>query len=195
MMIPKKKVKKNPGVKIISLLVAAIIGYFNLPTNKALQAEKKLIISEVFVIDGDTIAAKLDGRKIKVRLIGIDAPESSENDRASKQAGWWGCSIREVNNAGARAKRELSALISGNQIELQYDRETTDQYGRTLGYLFAKGHLVNAELLKSGLAQRFTVEPNTSLAAQLKDAEAAAESQQNGLWGRGSPCKFHRTKR
>ncbi|MDO4345428.1 MAG: thermonuclease family protein [Eubacteriales bacterium] len=76
------------------------------------------------VVDGDTIYASIDGERTKIRLIGIDTPES---------VSW----IEENTQEGKEASRYLSRLLQpGDEIYIEYDEEPHDQYGRTLAYVW-----------------------------------------------------------
>src|SRR5688572_11753296 len=86
----------------------------------------------VGVSDGDTITVLTAAKEsVKVRLFGIDAPES-------KQA------------FGSRAKQELSALAFGKAVRVEV--EDKDRYGRTVGRVFAGDVAVNVEMVRRGLA-------------------------------------------
>lgn len=89
----------------------------------------------VSVADGDTITLLDAGnRQIRIRLQGIDAPESGQ-------------AFSQVS------KRNLSDLIFDRQVVVEY--EETDRYGRTLGKVLASGHDVNLEQVKAGLAWHY----------------------------------------
>jgi micrococcal nuclease len=78
----------------------------------------------VSVIDGDTIIVKSDGGDVHVRLIGIDTPESVASD------GY------KVNTPeGDKASEYTRNLLEGNSVYLEYDKEQTDSYQRTLAYV------------------------------------------------------------
>jgi micrococcal nuclease len=112
------------------------------------------------VIDGDTIELT-DGRR--VRYIGINTPERNQPYYA------------EATDTNRQ-------LIGGNQIQLEFDVETFDQYGRTLAYVWANGQLVNFELVQRGFANAFTVPPNVRYETDFRSAEQAARDAGRGLW-------------
>lgn len=90
------------------------------------------------VVDGDTFHARGVG---KVRLLGVDAPELAREGRP-EEAG------------AARAMAFLKSAIEGRMVELDYDVERRDKYGRTLAYVTGPdGRVVNEELLRMGLAE------------------------------------------
>jgi micrococcal nuclease len=113
------------------------------------------------VIDGDTVIMA-DGRR--VRLIGLDAPERNEQ-------------------CFAEAKRFLHSLVSGKAVEVAFDAERRDAYGRLLAYLFVDGNFVNLAMVKEGYAVAFPFEPNLRYAVDFSAAEALARSQRKGcIW-------------
>ena len=129
-----------------------------------------LIITKV--VDGDTFWA-VDGtsKSIKVRLIGIDAPES--RNVFKKKQGYY----------GKEAKEYLTTLLKGKYVKLEYDVDRTDQYGRTLAYVYLEdGTFVNAELLKNGYAMVMTIPPNVKFADVFVKHQQEARENKRGLW-------------
>ena len=121
------------------------------------------------VIDGDTI--EVSGGE-RVRLIGIDTPETHDPNRPA------GC-------FGTEASRFTATLLApGTPVRLVGDAEQRDRYGRLLAYVYrrADGLFVNAELLRRGYAQLLTIPPNVAhtdeFAAIARDARAGSQ----GLW-------------
>lgn len=133
-----------------------------------------------WVYDGDTL--KVDGVG-KVRLLGIDTPESESSPRdGTYRRG--GISPRQLRFGAKRATDFLVRVAKGKSVTLTFDRDKVDHYGRTLAYVtLSDGRMLNRELLKEGLAfvyRRFEF--------QLKDdflrAEAEARGAGRGLWTR-----------
>jgi micrococcal nuclease len=120
-----------------------------------------------WVADGDTIVLR-DGRH--VRYIGIDTPEiDHKNHRAEPM--------------GHEAQSMNRKLVDRWQLRLEYDREKTDRYGRTLAYVFRRdGLFVNAELLKQGYAHVLYRFPNISKAKILLVAQREAMESGTGIW-------------
>ena len=122
------------------------------------------------VVDGDTLIVE---PKERVRLIGVDAPESVAPARPVE------CMARE-------ASRFLSELLpTGTAVRLEYDVERLDRYGRTLAYVLVNstGLFVNAELVRRGFAQPLTIPPNVAHADQFTDLALEARRADRGLWG------------
>ena len=77
-----------------------------------------------YVVDGDTIDVSIRGEDVRVRLIGIDTPESVSR-------------TEENTPEGEAASDYLKGCIrSGDTLYLEYDKERQDKYGRTLAYVW-----------------------------------------------------------
>lgn len=125
------------------------------------------------ISDGDTFWIYNGTEKgEKIRLIGIDAPESKNVFK--KKQGYY----------GKEAKEYLTNLLKGERVKLEYDVDRTDQYGRTLAYVFLQdGTFVNAELVKNGYAMVMTVPPNVKYAEEFVKLQREARENNRGLWG------------
>lgn len=126
------------------------------------------------IVDGDTVELA-DGRK--VRLIGIDTPESVHPSEPMR------C-------FGPEATRRLAELLPPpTDVRLEPDVEATDRYGRTLAYLWraSDGLHVNRAMVADGFAQVYTVPPNVEHRDELLAAQRAARDAGRGLWG-GCPA-------
>ena len=124
------------------------------------------------VIDGDTIVVGNQERSIKVRLIGVDTPETKHPNKP-------------VQYYGKEASRFTRNLLKGEQVYLVSDpsQGKTDRYGRTLAYVYRApdGLFVNAEIIRQGYGHAYKRIPNSYLAAFTR-LEAFARNAQKGLW-------------
>jgi micrococcal nuclease len=121
-------------------------------------------------VDGDALWVR---GEVRVRLIGVDTPETKHPQRA-------------VECFGKEASTFLGKLIPiGTEVRLVYDVERLDRYGRTLAYLYRlrDGLFVNAELLREGYAQAYTVPPNVAHADEFIALQMRARESRRGLWG------------
>lgn len=116
----------------------------------------------VGVSDGDTLTVlKGDRTQVKIRLHGIDAPETGQD-------------------FGARAKQAASELAFGRVVTIR-ERER-DRYGRTVAeVLLPDGRSLNREMVGRGLAWWYRKYAPAD--AELEQAEAAAKAAGRGLWG------------
>ncbi|MGH9136678.1 MAG: thermonuclease family protein [Acidimicrobiales bacterium] len=132
----------------------------------------------VNVVDGDTLEVDIGGRVERVRLVGIDTPESVDPDRP-------------VECHGPEASALLGELLpTGTEVRLERDEEARDRYGRLLGYVFrtADGLFVNQAIAAAGEAEPLDIPPNTAYRDVIADAVAQARADGLGLWG---ACPAH----
>lgn len=124
------------------------------------------------VVDGDTFwADDGTGKGLKVRLIGVDAPEMHSNGKKLKGL------------YGEESTVYLTRLIGGKKVRLEYDVSRHDQYGRTLAYVFLDdGTFVNENLIRNGYAMVMTVPPNIKYAETFTDLAGKARKHKKGLW-------------
>jgi micrococcal nuclease len=124
------------------------------------------------ISDGDTFWIYNGTEKgEKIRLIGVDAPESRKTFK------------KEVGYYGKEAKEYLTNLLKGKRVKLEYDVNRTDQYGRTLAYVYLQdGTFINAELVKNGYAMVMTVPPNVKYADEFVKLQQQARENNRGLW-------------
>lgn len=126
----------------------------------------------VRVVDGDTVIVRLGGGEERVRLIGINTPESVDPRRP-------------VECFGKEASRFTGALLPpGTAVRLVRDAEPRDDYGRLLAYVYrgADGLFVNLELARQGYADVLTIPPNVAHAAEFVRAARDARTAHRGLW-------------
>lgn len=126
----------------------------------------------VGVVDGDTVDVAIDGREVRVRLIGVDTPESVARDRP-------------VQCFGAEASAHTAALLPpGTRVRLERDDVGRDRYGRLLAYVWRVDDdlLVNLDLVETGHADAVTYGDNEVLFPTLAAAEARARAAGVGLW-------------
>jgi micrococcal nuclease len=128
--------------------------------------------SVVEIIDGDTLVVDLGRSDERVRLIGIDTPESVDPDRPDE------C-------FGAEASRRLAELVPpGAAVRLERDVEARDQYDRLLAYVYRADDdlFVNLAQVSGGYAETLTYPPNIAHTADFERAERQARTAGVGLW-------------
>lgn len=117
--------------------------------------------------DGDTMVLRLeDGSTRKVRLYGVDTPESAQP-------------------FGPEAQAFTQALTRGRTVHVLV-RET-DAYGRLLGtVVLPDGRLLNRELVRAGLAWWYRYF-SPELEEDYGGLEQAARASRTGLWAQNEP--------
>ena len=119
-----------------------------------------------YVVDGDTLAVWLDnGRRERVRLIGIDAPERG------------GC-------LSARATSEARRLADDKRIVLRGDatQDTRDRFGRLLAYAWVGGRDLGYQQVASGLARVYVYDRPFQRLSAYRRAEALGRARPQNLW-------------
>ncbi len=120
----------------------------------------------VRVVDGDTL---LLDRRERVRLIGVDTPETVDPRRPVQRFG---------KEASAFTKR----MVEGKKVRLEYDQDRKDRYGRTLAFVYLEdGTFLNAEIVKQGYGFAYTQFPFKYL-EEFRGYEREAREAQRGLW-------------
>ena len=117
----------------------------------------------VGVTDGDTVAVLVNRKTVKVRLEGIDAPESRQS-------------------FGNKSKQALSRLVFGKQVTIKKTGE--DRYGRTLGVIMLGKVDVNAKMIEDGWAWHYKKYNDEERLAKL---EVKSRSAKRGLWVEAKP--------
>lgn len=126
-----------------------------------------------WVADGDTFWVD-DGsdRGLKIRLIGINAPETS----------YYGGNVPE--EYGQEASDYLKKMLKNKSVWLNFDVQRYDKYGRTLAYAFLEDKsFINYETVRNGYARSYTFPPNVKHQGLFKVAEDSARAENKGLWG------------
>ncbi|MCY3863349.1 MAG: thermonuclease family protein [bacterium] len=126
------------------------------------------------VVDGDTVVVQVAGRTERVRLIGIDTPETIGGFLPAECYG---------DEATVFTK---SLLPEGTEVRLTRDAEARDRYDRLLAYVHRSGDglFVNLEIAANGYAEALVIEPNTTHADAFYAAAANARDQGLGLWSK-----------
>lgn len=142
-------------------------------TNETSDSSTPLEVADVeWVVDGDTVDLLIDGQSERVRLIGIDTPESVSRTVPEQ------C-------FGAEATDALRGLLPvGTQVRIQRDVESRDRYDRLLLYLHRAedGLFVNRWLIENGFADAVSYRPNTTYQADFAQAMHVAKADGVGLW-------------
>jgi endonuclease YncB( thermonuclease family) len=168
--------------KTLKAIIFFIISLLILPTI-SLAGEFKV----TRVYDGDTILVVRDHRLIrKVRLVGIDAPETSQKRYQPGQP------------YSQQAKKYLSSLVLNRTVSIiGYE---LDVYNLVLGVVSWEGININLEMVRSGLAEVYRGNPPKGLDLDpYWKAEREAKAAMRGMWSLGdryiSPKEWRRTQR
>lgn len=140
------------------------------------QSQECVKCELINVIDGDTLSVVYDSAITKVRLIGIDTPESVHPDE-------------ELNNQyGDKASEYTQELLADiKYVYLEFDESMYDEYDRLLAYVYLSDNQafeesINFILVSNGYALNKEFAPNTRYAAELEAAFEDAKTNEKGLW-------------
>jgi micrococcal nuclease len=155
----------------VPLVAACDIGREPPPTTAplgAVEANAKI----AFIVDGDTVDVIIDGREERVRLIGIDTPETKKPNVPIECFGPEASAFTE------------SLLPPGTAVRIERDTVGRDDYGRLLGYIYRAedGIFVNYEIVRQGFARPLTIAPNTTHRELFVTAARSADDDEVGLW-------------
>ena len=137
---------------------------------------KEEIVGRASVIDGDTIEV----RGVRIRMQGIDAPESSQTCERDGQP----------YRCGQQAANFLDGLVGGQTVRCL--EETKDKYGRTVAVCFIAGADVNAQMVEQGWAVAYR-----QYSTAYVPAEDRAKAARKGIWA-GTfqvPSEFRKAKK
>lgn len=132
-----------------------------------------VLVPVISVIDGDTIAVRIDGVKRTIRLIGVDTPETRKPNTP-------------VQCFGPQASSRMQSLVQSRSVRLEADpsQGDLDKYGRSLRYVFtADGPNVAQTLIAGGFGREYTHHTPYRLQGQFRSAQTSAQASRSGLWG------------
>ncbi len=136
---------------------------FPIPEVPTQQTE---IFRVVHVVDGDTFEIE-SGEK--VRLIGIDTPETVKPNSP-------------VECYGKESSDHLKQLIEGKSVRLEKDKTDRDRYARLLRYVYLGDQFVNESLVREGYAKSIAYKPDITKQSLLDQAEQLAKDEKIGRW-------------
>lgn len=147
-----------------------------LPTATKSESNQ-LIVTRV--IDGDTIVVLMNGVSEKIRLIGVDTPETVDPRKT-------------IQCFGKEASMFTENLLLNNAVRLEADASQgdRDKYGRLLRYVFledgtANNEIINKKLIAEGYGHEYTYRLPYKYQSDFKNAERLAREGQKGLWASG----------
>lgn len=155
-----------------------VIGLLLLLANPAAAREQQTG-TVTWIYDGDTLHVEPIG---KVRLLGIDTPESEDSDRDRYYLSRYQLSRKRLRQIALQAKKFNIRQVKGKQVRLEFDNDKTDKYQRKLAYLYLpNGRMLNRMLLEDGLASVFR-RYDFTYKSDFISLEQTARSKRLGLW-------------
>lgn len=168
---------KRRTVKVFSAALLALVAYVaaraipnNPPTAMTVPQAEPIKVLKVY--DGDTIAVDIRGTTEKVRLIGVDTPETHDPRKP-------------VQCFGERAAEWTVNALSGRSVRLESDstQGERDKYDRLLAYVWRDdGLFINQTLIKEGFAHEYTYQTPYKYQDAFRSDEQTAREAGKGLW-------------
>ncbi|KKT81747.1 MAG: hypothetical protein A3B07_03080 [Candidatus Yonathbacteria bacterium RIFCSPLOWO2_01_FULL_43_27] len=182
----------NKKVLWIIVLVLLVLGgekvikvdneeVLSIPSPRIFQEEahepliQKTLSTVLRVIDGDTIEVSRNGISEKVRLIGVNTPETVDPRK-------------KVECFGKEASRFVTDILTGTSVSLEADvsQGERDRYGRLLRYVYLpNGTLLNKTIIAEGYGYEYTYRVPYRYMNEFKEAQSSAKKLQKGLWADG----------
>ena len=155
-------------IKVIAEILLISIAIFCVFPLTSLAGHFKV----VRVYDGDTVKAIGHDIEIKVRLVGIDAPETSKGKRKPGQP------------FGRKAEKHLAGLVLNKTVDIK--GYGSDRYGRILAEIYLDEKNINLEMVKTGYAEVYSGPPPRGFYMRgYQKAETLARNSSRGIWSQG----------
>jgi micrococcal nuclease len=161
---------KNLEVIVLSILISLnSSGIFqsDIPENKVIK-----------VIDGDTIEVYQNKKLEKIRMIGLNTPETVAPNK-------------DIECFGFEASNRLKELLQGKIVKLETDetQSNKDGYDRPLRYVFLDGKNINQKMIEEGFGFEYTFKKPYKYQKEFKSSEMAAREKKLGLWNKEN-CNY-----
>lgn len=176
----RRKLTLLSAVVALLIITAQHFGWINLAQNN-LEKSQPGLYTVVGFSDGDTITVDMNGKKEKIRFIGVDTPETHKPNAP-------------VQCYGPAASTFTKNFIGINKVRLESDPLSTnrDRYDRLLRYVYlADGTLVNQSIIEGGFGFYYPYFPFEK-SKQFDEAQAKAKAANKGLWGNCTPTMTDR---
>ncbi len=142
------------------------------------KKNKAHLFKVIRIFDGDTIQVKGLDLIFKIRLVGIDCPETGFNGQQDQPF-------------SQKAKQYLIHLLDHHKVTIK--TYGTDVYNRQLAEVFADNKNINLEMIKAGLAEVYTGKLPGKLDSQAYlNEEEIARKTKKGMWTQGHSYKSPR---
>ncbi|MFH1456797.1 MAG: thermonuclease family protein [Patescibacteria group bacterium] len=125
------------------------------------------------VVDGDTVEFTCNGKDEKIRIIGIDTPETVHPSKPVQ------CFGKEASQKMKKIAENKKAILKKGQ-----GSENRDKYGRLLRYIEINNQDIGAEMIKNGYAFSYKIYPHEKL-DEYNQLEKDVRETEKGLWGKG----------
>lgn len=157
------------------------------PEEKPIETLRKsdaILFKVSKVIDGDTLDIDMNGKTERIRLIGMDTPETVDPRKV-------------VQCFGKEASGKTKEMLNGKMVSIEADNSQgeRDKYDRLLRYVYLEdGTFFNKHMIAEGYAHEYTYQSNPyKYQMDFKEAEKQAREAAKGLWSPDS-CNGNTTQ-
>ena len=151
--------------------ITPISNLSGIPTTTVQAAvSKKQTAKFVREVDGDTAKLSVKGKIYTFHFLVIDTPEIVKLNTPPAFMG---------KKASNYTKSELA---KAKKIQIQYDGNRTDKYGRKLAWIFVDGQLLQDKLVKKGYARVYYIYGKYKYTNKLRASEKVAKRKKLGVW-------------
>ncbi len=158
---------------LLLILTSCLTSCANIPTSSS--AIRTVTGTVTKVSDGDTIHLTTpEQTKLRVRLYGIDAPETVKINNHTDEIS------KEGQPYGEESWRALESKIMGKQVKL--DILDIDKYRRMVGMIWLDNRNINLEMIKEGYAEAFIEYLKEPYKTEFIKAESEANAARKGIW-------------
>jgi micrococcal nuclease len=178
--------RRSYGRELIAAAVVVLLVFLRLLSEGPAEERGRAIAGRLLpgdyqvlrVVDGDTLLLEHD--RMRVRLQGIDTPETVKEDSPVEP---WGPEASDFTKAFVRE--------AGGMLRMEVDGEPLDQHGRHLAFAWSGERMLNEELVRNGLA-RATLQYNFGEPKKetLRRAQREAKRERLSIWST-SPASAH----
>lgn len=156
---PQKVIEHQPKATILETKKEDI---------KVINEVKKKVLHEVTrIVDGDTIEINYFGEPTKLRLFGLDTPETKHPNKP-------------VECYGHEASKNAKYLLLGEKVEVETDGKR-GYYGRLLAYIKLNGDDYGEIMIRGGFGKHLRKYPHTKI-SRYNEAEEEAQKFKRGMW-------------
>jgi micrococcal nuclease len=162
------------AILIVFAMIYQFLGwtFLNTPEKGGVPNTVGAYYSVTKVTDGDTLHVDIDGTDEKVRLIGINTPETVDPRTP-------------VQCFGKEASNRMKDLAEGKSVRLEYDdsQSLRDAYGRLLAYAYLEdGEMLNRKMIAEGYAYEYTYLMPYKYQSEFRELQNLARVSGRGLW-------------
>jgi micrococcal nuclease len=129
------------------------------------------------IINGDTLTVLYQGKWEEIKLLGLDMPETTLNDRVYEKALKHSTTPAEIINRGLSGREFVKKYLQyGSQVWIEFDVQKRDHYSRLLGYVYlADGRMLNEIILRAGLTEPLLLPPNLKYQQRFQEIARLAQ--------------------